>query len=100
MSSFTQVGKTYTAIAGNRATSNVGSSAAIRDVQKAMITFQPYQTPILTKLMSEKTGRKPTGHYKFEYVYSTLVPRTATVILAGGAANEDNITTLLATYIF
>lgn len=92
MSTFTQVGKSYTAVAGNRATSNVGTSAAIRDVQKAMITFQPYQTPLLTKLMSEKTGRKPTGNFKFEYSYSTLVPRTSTVTLTGGAANEDNIT--------
>lgn len=89
---FTENGKSYTGIAGTRATSNVGASAAIRDVQKAMVTFQPFQTPILTKLMSEKTGRKPTGNYKFEYAYSTLVPRTATVTLAGGAANEDNIT--------
>lgn len=93
MSTFTQGGKSYTALGVARSTDNVGSSAAIRDVQKAMVTYQPYQTPILTKLMSEKAGRKPTGHYKFEFAYSSLVPRTATLTLAGGAAAEDNITT-------
>lgn len=90
--SFTQGGVSYTDVSGARGTSNVGSSAAIREVQEAMITFQPYQTPLLTKLLSEKARKRPTGNQKFEWVFSTLLPRTDTVTLAGGAASEDNIT--------
>lgn len=87
--SFTQAGKTYTSVSGMRATDSVGSSAAIRDVQKAMVTFQPYQTPILTRLLSTKTGKSPTGNVKFEWAYSTLLPRTDTITLAGGSTSED-----------
>lgn len=85
---FTQVGKSYTSVSGLRATDSVGSSAAMRDVQKAMVTFQPYQTPILTRLLSAKAGKKPTGNIKFEWGYSTLLPRTTTLVIAGGSTNE------------
>ena len=92
MSTFTQSGKSYTSVAGTRATSNVGSSAAMRDVQKAMVTYRPYQTPILAELLSNPAAKKATGNYKFEFPYSTLLPRTATVTLTGGASSEDDIT--------
>src|SRR5512146_849620 len=74
----------YTDISGARSTSNVGASAAIREVQEAMITFEPYQTPMLNKLMSSKFGKKPTGNQKFEWIYSTLLPRTDTVTITSG----------------
>lgn len=83
---------TYTSVSGSRGTSSVGSSAAIREVQEAMITFEPYQTPMLTKLMTSKFGKKPTGNQKFEWIYSSLLPRVDTVTITGGAASEDNIT--------
>jgi hypothetical protein len=57
-----------------------------------MITFKPYQSPILTRLLTSGFGKKPSGSQKFEWQYSVLLPRTTTVTLAGGAANEDNIT--------
>ena len=82
----------YTSVSGSRGTSSVGASAAIREVQEAMITFQPYQNPILVKLLTSKFGKKATGNQKFEWIYSSLLPRTDTVTLAGGAASEDNIT--------
>lgn len=83
---------TMTSVSGARSTSNVGSSAAIRDVQDAMFTAQPYQTPILTKLLSSKSGKKPATNQKVEWIYSTLLPQTDTVTLAGGSSSEDNIT--------
>ena len=91
-SGFTGTGETYTSVSGARGTSNVGSSAAKREVDEAMVTFEPYQTPILTELLTNKMRRKPTGNQTFEWVTSSLLPRTDTVTLAGGAANEDNIT--------
>lgn len=81
-----------TSVSGARSTSNVGASAAMRDVQEAMLTHKPYQTPILTRLLSSKSGKKPTGNQKFEWVYRTLLPRTDTVTITGGATSEDNIT--------
>ena len=85
-------GDSYTSVSGSRGTSNVGSSAARRDVDDAMITFEPYQTPILTKLLSAKFGKKPTGKQKFEWITSSLLPRGDTVTLTGSATSEDNIT--------
>jgi hypothetical protein len=85
-------GQTFTSVTGARATSNTGSSAAIREVQQAMIEFEPYQTPILTKLMSSKLGKKPTGNQKFEWINSSLLPMTDTITLAGGSASEDTCT--------
>lgn len=82
----------FTSVSGSRGTSNVGSSAARRDVDDAMITFEPYQTPIVTKLLTSKFGKKPTGNQTFEWITSSLLPRIDTVTLTGGAANEDNIT--------
>lgn len=90
--SFTSGGVPYTDVSGARGTSNVGPVAAIRDVQESMITFKPYQTPILTKLMSEKARKKSTFNQTFEWMFSALLPRTDTVTLAGGASSEDNIT--------
>lgn len=90
---FTQGGVSYTDVSGSRGTSSVGASAAIREVQEAMVTFQPYQTPILTKLLSEKARKKPTGNQKFEFIFSTLLPRTDTVTWTDpSAASTDNIT--------
>ena len=83
---------TMTSVSGSRSTSNVGSSAAIRDVQEGILIHKPYQTPILTRLLSNKAGKKPATNQKVEWVYSTLLPRTDTVTLAGGSASEDNIT--------
>ena len=88
----TGTGQTFTSVSGSRATSNVGSSAAIREVQQAMIEYEPYQKPLLTKLLSSKLGKAPTGNQKFEWIESSLLPMTDTVTLTGGAANEDNIT--------
>jgi len=88
----TGTGTTFTSVSGARATSNVSSSAAKREVDEALITFEPYQTPILTHLLTSKFGKKPTGNQKFEWMTSSLLPRTDTVTLSGGAANEDNIT--------
>lgn len=91
-SGFTGTGESYTSVSGARGTSNVGTSAARREVDDAMVTFEPFQTPILTELLTNKMRRKPTGNQKFEWVTSSLLPRTDTVTLVGGAANEDNIT--------
>jgi hypothetical protein len=87
-------GQTFTSISGARATSNVGASAAIREVQQAMLEFEPYQTPILTKLMSTKLGKKPTGNQKFEWINSSLMPMvdTLTTALTGGGTTESSIT--------
>lgn len=82
----------YTSVSGVRATDSVGASAAIREVQKAMIIQEPFQTPMLTWMLSNKLGKKGTGNPKFEWIYSSLLPRNDTVTLAGGAASEDNIT--------
>ena len=82
----------YTDVSGARSTSNVGSSAAIREVQEAMITYEPFQTPMLNKLMSSKFGKKPTGNQKFEWMESSLLPRIDTITLTGGAASEDTVT--------
>lgn len=85
---------TMTSVSGQRgATAPTGTDVNIRDVQDTMITFKPYQTPILTRLLTSGFGKKPTGSQKFEWQYSVLLPRTTTVTLVGGAANEDNITT-------
>ena len=88
----TGTGQTFTSVSGSRATSSVGSSAAIREVQQAMIEYEPYQKPLLTKLLSSKLGKAPTGNQKFEWIESSLLPMTDTVTLTGGAANEDNTT--------
>jgi len=85
-------GTSFTSVSGARSTSNVSSSAAVRDVDEALVTFEPYQTPILTHLLTSKFGKKPTGNQKFEWMTSSLLPRVDTVTLSGGAANEDNIT--------
>ncbi len=90
--SFSQGGTSYTSVSGARATSNVGSSVAIREVQEAMITYEPYQKPILTWLLSKKFGKAPTGNPKFEWMYSTWLPQRDTVTISGGATSEDNIT--------
>lgn len=89
---FTGTGESYTSVSGARGTSAVGTSAAKREVDEAMVTFEPFQTPILTELLTNKARRKPTGNQKFEWVTSSMLPRVDTVTLAGGAANEDNIT--------
>ena len=91
-SGFTGTAESYTSVSGSRGTSNVGSSAAKREVDEAMVTFEPYQTPILTELLSNKFRRKPAGNQTFEWITSSLLPRTDTVTFVGGAANEDNIT--------
>jgi len=82
----------FTSVSGARATSNVSSSAAKREVDEALVTFEPYQTPIMTHLLSSKFGKKPTGNQKYEWMQSSLLPRTDTVTLSGGASSEDNIT--------
>lgn len=84
---------TMTSVSGSRSTSNVGASAAMREVQEAMLTWKPYQRPITTKLLTSKMGKKPTGNQKFEWIYSTLLPRKDTAVtLAGGSSSEDAIT--------
>lgn len=84
---------TMTSVSGARGFSAPsGTDINIRDVQKDMVTFKPYQRPITTRLMSSKFGKKPAMNSKFEWEYSTLLPRTDTVTLAGGSASEDNIT--------
>ena len=83
---------TMTSVSGARSTSGVGSSAAMREVQDAMLTWKPYQRPITTRLMTQKMGKKPSGNQKFEWIYSTLLPRTDTVTITGGSSSEDNIT--------
>jgi len=84
-------GETFTSVSGSRATTNVGASAAIREVQEAMVVFEPYQTPLLSHFLSNKLAKKPTGNQKYEFMHSTLLPQTETVTLTGGGANEDAI---------
>jgi len=69
----------------------------MREVQDAMITWKPYQRPITTRLMTQKLGKKPSGNQKFEWIYSTLLPRTETITLSGGSASEDAITVVDST---
>jgi len=89
----TGTGQSYTSLAGARATSGVGASAAMRDVDEAMVSFKPYQTPILTHLLTSKFGKKPTGNQTVEWMTSSLLPRTDTVTISGGSSSEDAITT-------
>jgi hypothetical protein len=89
---FTQDGTSYTDVSGARLTSGVGSSAAMRDVQESMVIYKPYQTPLVSGLITNKLGKKPTGNIKFEWMYSTLLPRTDTVTWTGTSASEDAIT--------
>lgn len=82
----------YTSVSGSRATTNTGSSTAKREVDEQLLTHKPYQTPILQELIANQSRRRPTGNQKFEWMFTSLLPQTDTVTLAGGAANQDNIT--------
>lgn len=92
MGSFTQDGTTYTSVSGARLTSGVGANAAMRDVQEAMVMYKPYQYPILASMITNKLAKKPATQVKFEWPYSSLLPRTDTVTITGGSTTEDNIT--------
>jgi len=83
---------TFTSVSGARGTSSTGSSAAKREVDEAMITYQPFQTPILTELLTGKFRKKPAGNQKFEWIQTTLLPRTDTISWTGTSTSEDNIT--------
>lgn len=88
MGSISNNSSTYTSVSGVRTTGNVGASVAIRDVEKAMVTFQPYRFPILAHLLTQKFGKAPTGNRKFEWTTSIILPQTGTITLAGGSTTE------------